>query len=323
MKTVEKIVYRLIFAKRFSELVTYHVTNDNSYVEIYRIPIDFYNVVGDLVNNYYWYKENPNSFQRVFSDVKIPKHPFYEIPLDVDFPIVIDKKMIDPFYNGMFLDFRTKIDPIISFLENVQKVHEKKKTDEVEARKKLYEDFKRDFGVNYLLNRYKVDKVTEHINISDLSENLILDATPSEDNLYLYCYDCEDLVSLVFATIHNYFDREYKIIKCKHCQKYFVPFEHNDQYCKRNSLYKFNNCDSKQCEEAVRYIFKILDRRFQSIRSNLSNKSNGGYYKPEHNTFFKKAEEFNKIMRKSPTIKNILEYEKYLGNPELPKWRRK
>ena len=185
-------------------------------------------------------------------------------------------------------------------------------------------------SVNFILNSnlclskkippYTIEYLNDNsINIKNLelpsSDELcnIIDEMKKTSTKIRTNYECENNLDIISACIHYFVSRGHKLKVCKHCKKWFLTDNRNDQeYCKRNSpLYPKMDCNRAQKYIRKRIFDDEINTRIKSLKQQ--------FYNNGYNAKDKSFQDFNqnidkwatKIMNKETTKD---EFKVYLKN---------
>lgn len=153
---------------------------------------------------------------------------------------------------------------------------------------------------------------------NDISLNCTLDG-----NKYVY-YDCETMRGLLFSVVHFYVMNGYKLLRCKHCEKYFATKDRHNLYCDRISpCYNLVAAGSAvlrsplNCEQAVRTIRQKFRDRKKSIYNNWCINS------PERiDDLLNQCDYYFRQYHNAPVRENIISFQEYLYSDDMPKQER-
>lgn len=167
--------------------------------------------------------------------------------------------------------------------------------------------------------------------------------TDSVTDKIFYEYESTDIKDIIFSTIHFALSDGYKLVKCKHCERWFFTQTLKEEYCKRLSpCFDLVICNTKVLREKVSCgkAVDTIKRRFRDRKKTIYDKwrncsdncplfddcSKCPY---EDCVFEQKCDELCKAHKqnmsnilKKPTVENIVEYHKYLYSDEMPKQER-
>ena len=127
-----------------------------------------------------------------------------------------------------------------------------------------------------------------------------------------------DIKDIIFASIHFALENGYKLIKCKHCGKWFFVQSLKETYCTRKSPYP--DYERYSCKEAVKKIKDKLEKKRISEYERLRIKANEYGV---HSKYYKKWFDFCTIctdykdkLKNNSSIELLKEYERYLFDSE-------
>lgn len=137
-------------------------------------------------------------------------------------------------------------------------------------------------------------------------------------------YECHCVRDVIFAILHYYAYNGYKLTQCKHCGKWFATLSLEFEYCDRISPC-YNLCVAGKkllsrpcrCEQAVRTITQKFKDRKRSIYNNWSINQNG-----DINQLMNCCDKYSALIKKSPTVQNLSDYQEYLYSNAMPKQER-
>lgn len=161
------------------------------------------------------------------------------------------------------------------------------------------------------------------------------------DNIF-YCYESTDIKDIIFATIHFALENGYKLIKCKHCERWFFTPTLKEAFCKRTSPcfdMIVNNKKVLGQEQPCRIAVDTIKKRLQDRKKAIYDKwKNGKFecgYKCENcpysdciiddercQTLCNNYKKLKKNIINSPTVKNIVKLHRYLYSDDMPKQER-
>ncbi len=145
--------------------------------------------------------------------------------------------------------------------------------------------------------------------------------SPGKHFSYIYedCYASE----LLFAVMHYYIFNELKLIKCKHCGKWFAAKSLEFEYCNRISpCYNLYVAGKKvlnsalPCEKAVRTITQKFRDRKNSIYKNWNAQG------IDCLDFLNQCADYSRLLKVNPTVETISAYQEYLYSEKMPKQKR-
>lgn len=162
-----------------------------------------------------------------------------------------------------------------------------------------------------------------------------------ENNIY-YCYESSTITDIVFSTIHFALANKYKLIQCKHCERWFLTPTLKETFCKRTSPCFGMIVNGKKvlgqaqpCKIAVDTIKKRLQHRHRVIYNKFANESfdcgsncencphSECIIDDEHcKIFCDNYKKMKKNIINSPTVKNIVQLHSYLYADDMPKQER-
>lgn len=165
----------------------------------------------------------------------------------------------------------------------------------------------------------------------------------SKTEKIFYGYESTDIKDIIFSTIHFALSDGYKLVKCKHCERWFFTQTLKEEYCKRLSPCSKLEVDGKKilgAEQPCKIAVDTIKSRFQDRKKTIYNKWRNCSEKCplfddclncpyKECVFEKKCNELCEIhkqnmskIRKSPTVANIIEYHRYLYSDDMPKQER-
>ena len=116
---------------------------------------------------------------------------------------------------------------------------------------------------------------------------------------------------VLIAVLYYYAFNDYKIVRCRHCGKWFATQTLKEQYCKRISPCFGDIINGKEklpCEQAVRNIKQKQSRRHNAIYSNLYNT-----HPLRVDAFLIESYELQEAIKKAPSVENFKKYEDFLN----------
>ena len=120
------------------------------------------------------------------------------------------------------------------------------------------------------------------------------------------------VTQVMIAILYYYAFNGYKLVRCKHCGKWFATKTLKEKYCKRISPCFGEIITGKTplpCEQAVRNIKQKQSRRRRNIYEYLCNYAT---YQEEIDEFKEQCKRFREAITNAPTVKNFQEYEAFL-----------
>ena len=165
----------------------------------------------------------------------------------------------------------------------------------------------------------------------------------SKTEKVFYGYESTDIKDIIFSTIHFALSDGYKLVKCKHCERWFFTKTLKEEFCKRLSPCSKLEVDGKKilgAEQPCKIAVDTIKSRFQDRKKTIYNKWRNCSEKCplfddclncpyKECVFEKKCNELCEIhkqnmskIRKSPTVANIIEYHRYLYSDDMPKQER-
>lgn len=164
----------------------------------------------------------------------------------------------------------------------------------------------------------------------------------SKTEKIFYGYESTDIKDIIFSTIHFALSDGYKLVKCKHCERWFFTQTLKEEFCKRKSPCSDLEVDGKKllgkeqpCKIAVDTIKKRLQGRKKSIYDKWKNGNFVCEYKCEEcpysdcivddercHRLCENYKRLRKNINSSPTVDNIIKLHRYLYSDEMPKQER-
>ncbi len=130
----------------------------------------------------------------------------------------------------------------------------------------------------------------------------------------LYCYESKDIKDVIFANIQFALENGYKLVRCKHCGKWFFAKTLKEVYCTRKSPYP--EYERYTCKEAVKKIKDKLEKKRISEYERLRLKANEYGVNSNHYTiwldFCNKCTDYKERLKNNSSIELLQEYERYL-----------
>ena len=129
----------------------------------------------------------------------------------------------------------------------------------------------------------------------------------------------KSVTEVAIAILYYYAYNDYKLVRCKHCGKWFATKTLKEQYCKRISPCFGDIITGKvpvSCEQAVRNIKQKQMRRRRNIYEYLNNYAT---YQEEIEDFKAQCKYYKEIITKAPTVENFRQYEQFLNSDKYPK----
>lgn len=147
----------------------------------------------------------------------------------------------------------------------------------------------------------------------------------SKTEKVFYGYESTDIKDIIFSTIHFALSDGYKLVKCKHCERWFFTQTLKEEYCKRLSpCFDIVDCDTKvlrekaSCGKAI----DTIKRRFRDRKKAIYNK---WYIEGDDEACENLNRTYKRLMdnlKKAPNKENILILHRYLYSDEMPKQER-
>ena len=147
----------------------------------------------------------------------------------------------------------------------------------------------------------------------------------SKTEKIFYGYESTDIKDIIFSTIHFALSDGYKLVKCKHCERWFFTQTLKEEFCKRNSPCSDISIDGKKLlgkEQPCRIAVDTIKKRLQDRKKAIYNK---WYMEGDEEN----CEALNEIYQKhkkaitqNPTVENIVNLHRYLYSDEMPKQER-
>ena len=125
------------------------------------------------------------------------------------------------------------------------------------------------------------------------------------------------VTQVMIEILYYYAFNEYKIVRCRHCGKWFATRTLKEQYCKRESPCFGDIIKGKEsisCEQAVRNIKQKQSRRHKAIYSYLYAKNQ---FSVEMASFLSESYRLKDAIKEAPSVENFKRYEDFLK--EYPK----
>lgn len=127
------------------------------------------------------------------------------------------------------------------------------------------------------------------------------------------------VTQVMIAVLYYYTLNHYKLVKCRHCGKWFATKTLKEVYCKRTSPC-FGSIITGEtplpCEQAVRNIKQKHARRRRNIYEYLCNYA---MHQEEIDDFKEQCKQYKSIITKAPTVENFQKYEAFLYSDKFPK----
>ena len=117
----------------------------------------------------------------------------------------------------------------------------------------------------------------------------------------------------MIAALYYYAYNEYKIVRCRHCGKWFATKTLKEQYCKRISPCFGDIIKGKTplpCEQAVRNIKQKQSRRHKNVYSYLDISAKD---QEEIEHFKTESKKLKEAITRSPSVENFKKYEDFLN----------
>lgn len=121
------------------------------------------------------------------------------------------------------------------------------------------------------------------------------------------------VTQVMIAALYYYAYNEYKIVRCRHCGKWFATKTLKEQYCKRISPCFGDIIKGKTplpCEQAVRNIKQKQSRRHKNVYSYLDISAKD---QDEIEYFKTESKKLKEAITRSPSVENFKRYEDFLN----------
>lgn len=125
--------------------------------------------------------------------------------------------------------------------------------------------------------------------------------------------ELDTITKVLMAALYYYTLNGYKLVRCKHCGKWFATKTLKEQYCKRTSPCFGDVITGKTplpCEQAVRNIKQKQSRRHKNVYSYLDisakDQEDIEYFKME-------SKKLKEAITHSPSVENFKKYEDFLN----------
>jgi len=118
---------------------------------------------------------------------------------------------------------------------------------------------------------------------------------------------------VVIAILYYYAFNDYKIVRCRHCGKWFATQTLKEQYCKRVSPCFGDIIKGKEklpCEQAVRNIKQKQRRRYDAIYHNFYQKNQ---FSVDMTSFLSESYRLQEAIKEAPSVDNFKRYEDFLN----------
>lgn len=140
----------------------------------------------------------------------------------------------------------------------------------------------------------------------------------SKTTKIIYGYESTNIKDVIFSTIHFALTNGYKLVKCRHCGKYFFVSKEKEIYCNRNSL--FPEYEKYTCKKAVKAINDKLERKRISEYERLRIKAleygvNSKHYQIWLN-FCNTCQEYKSKLKYNNNIELLQQYQEFLFDSE-------
>lgn len=145
------------------------------------------------------------------------------------------------------------------------------------------------------------------------------------DTTVMRYYALDSMTDFVFSLLHYYVFHQYRIVRCKHCERLFATNKKED-YCERRS--PFSGYEDRTCKQAVKAITDKLEKRRKGEYERLRLKSEeyGVYSKHKANfdTFCNQCNDYKAKIKKGASVDLLNEYQSYLydGDGMRPKYEK-
>jgi hypothetical protein len=131
----------------------------------------------------------------------------------------------------------------------------------------------------------------------------------------------KSVTQIMIAILYYYTLNHYKLVRCKHCGRWFATKTLKEEYCKRVSPCFgedgiINGKTPLSCEQAVRNIKQKQARRRRNIYEYLCNYA---MHQEEIDNFKEQCKQYKETITKAPTVENFRKYEAYLYSDKFPK----
>lgn len=205
----------------------------------------------------------------------------------------------------------------------INKITANKCDDVVFSKQKNIKAFGFDLGIKYDKTFYyfideirNIIKNNKRLSIMHLKDkfNLYIDIDITDNGYYYTCYS---VTAIVYALMYYLLENNYGIDICRHCELFFITKSRINppKFCNRKSPY--HNYENFTCDVAVNKIRDNLRWKRKGIENYLNNK-----YKDYEERlkkvgdFSDKCTDYNKLIRKEPTIANIKKYDEFLDKQD-------
>ncbi len=128
-----------------------------------------------------------------------------------------------------------------------------------------------------------------------------------KDNKNYNCY-CNSISEIVYSILHYLFENDYKVNVCRYCDRFFITDTYKNIFCKNDCPFP-EKYKGKDCQYAKEQRLHSLSSKRRRIDKNLEYKYSGENILYD---FRDKCEDYKDIIKKSPSIWNINDYEKFL-----------
>lgn len=138
------------------------------------------------------------------------------------------------------------------------------------------------------------------------------------------CFEGLKTVSQVMiAALYYYAYHDYKLVKCKHCGKWFATKTLKKEYCDRESPcfgHIVRGRESLSCEQAVRNIFQKCGRIKNRIETCARQTVSAQLHEnPFLDTFYSQCLPLYDTAKRFPTVKNLTDYYNFLKDTKKAK----
>lgn len=129
------------------------------------------------------------------------------------------------------------------------------------------------------------------------------------------------VTQVMIATLYYYAYHDYKLVRCKHCGKWFATKSLKKQYCTRISPcfgVIINGKDPLKCEQAVRNIMQNCSRIKNRIETKAAVARRGGDNSYLY-CFVEECDKFYMAAKQDPSVFNLQNYYYFLKETEKSK----
>lgn len=122
------------------------------------------------------------------------------------------------------------------------------------------------------------------------------------------------VTQVMIASLYYYAYHDYKLIRCKHCGKWFATKNLIEKYCTRNS--PFAGYESYSCKNAVKTIKDMLDKKriseYERLRVKAAEYGANSRHNQVFNDFCVSCGSYKAALKKGASVELLQEYKEFL-----------